>query len=216
MEVSWTCYMKVSQTFETFLKRPNIRNINCTSIDFFFLSLSPSWHLLVQGQQWKHQNNVWTLKRFQTLSWCFHCSLWTSKSRLSYIYFHRHWRLTGKQGKGVYHQSSSLTPPSTCEESNIYLQLFIWEVYLRFVTHFSPMFHFYNFWKHQKTVGFLTFSGGIKMKHWGLEYLLLLDEIYITLGICVWLNFTLYLIANLIFRMLLLICHWQPVNLNSH
>ena len=29
------------------------------------------------------------------------------------------------------------------------------------LTHFQPMFHFYAFWKHQKTSGFLLFSGGI-------------------------------------------------------
>ena len=28
------------------------------------------------------------------------------------------------------------------------------------------MFHFYIPWKRQKTKGFLTFSGGIEMKHW--------------------------------------------------
>ena len=63
----------------------------------------PSRHLLVQSQQWKHQNNVWnlfnvnnkenkngvvlvslslTLNRFSTLFWCFHCWLWASKYRL--------------------------------------------------------------------------------------------------------------------------------------
>ena len=32
--------------------------------------------------------------------------------------------------------------------------------------HFSPMLHFYTPWKRQKTIGFLTFSGGIEMWHW--------------------------------------------------
>ena len=37
---------------------------------------------------------------------------------------------------------------------------------MTFLTHFSPMFHFYTPWIHQKTKGFLTFSGGIEMEHW--------------------------------------------------
>ena len=36
----------------------------------------------------------------------------------------------------------------------------------RTLTHFSPVSHFYNPWKRQKTTGFLTFSGGIEMWHW--------------------------------------------------
>ena len=36
----------------------------------------------------------------------------------------------------------------------------------RSLTHFSPMSHFYTTWKRQKTIGFLTFSGGIEMWHW--------------------------------------------------
>ena len=36
-----------------------------------------------------------------------------------------------------------------------------------FLTDFSAMFYFNFPWKHKKTFGFLTFSGGsIKMKHW--------------------------------------------------
>ena len=35
------------------------------------------------------------------------------------------------------------------------------------LTHFSPMFYFYTPWKHQKTEGFLTFSGGIEMAKMG-------------------------------------------------
>ena len=34
------------------------------------------------------------------------------------------------------------------------------------LTHFRPMFPFYTPWKHQKTFGFLVFSGGIKWEHW--------------------------------------------------
>ena len=33
------------------------------------------------------------------------------------------------------------------------------------LTHFSPIPHFYTPWKRQKTIDFLTFSGGIKMWH---------------------------------------------------
>ena len=35
-----------------------------------------------------------------------------------------------------------------------------------YLTHFSPVLHFYTPWKRQKTFGFLTSSGGIEMWHW--------------------------------------------------
>ena len=35
-----------------------------------------------------------------------------------------------------------------------------------FLTHFSPVSHFYTPWKRQKIFGFLTFLGGIEMWHW--------------------------------------------------
>ena len=38
-----------------------------------------------------------------------------------------------------------------------------WTLYL---THFWPVFPFYNPRKHQETKGFLVFSGGIKWEHW--------------------------------------------------
>ena len=34
------------------------------------------------------------------------------------------------------------------------------------LTYFLPMFPFYTPWEHQKTKGFLVFSGGIKWEHW--------------------------------------------------
>ena len=34
------------------------------------------------------------------------------------------------------------------------------------ISHFSPVSHFYTPWKRQKNKGFLTFSGGIEMRHW--------------------------------------------------
>ena len=34
------------------------------------------------------------------------------------------------------------------------------------LTHFKAMFHFYTVWKRQKSLGFLTFLGGIKMEYW--------------------------------------------------
>ena len=40
------------------------------------------------------------------------------------------------------------------------------EADLVFLTHFSPVLHFYIPWKSQKTKGFLMFSGGIDMDHW--------------------------------------------------
>ena len=35
-----------------------------------------------------------------------------------------------------------------------------------FLTHFWPVFPFYTPWKHQKTKGFLVFSGGMKWEPW--------------------------------------------------
>ena len=37
---------------------------------------------------------------------------------------------------------------------------------LLLLTQFSPVSHFYTSWKHQKTKGFLTFSGGVEMDYW--------------------------------------------------
>ena len=34
------------------------------------------------------------------------------------------------------------------------------------LTHFMPLVSFYTFWKHQKTKGFLVFSGGIEREQW--------------------------------------------------
>ena len=80
-------------------------------IDFFsgklllLRQVRPSWDLLVQIQQWKHQSTMWNLFKannkvirmtsltsfrcfyswlwtlFLSLFWCFHCWLWTSKYR---------------------------------------------------------------------------------------------------------------------------------------
>ena len=45
-----------------------------------------SWHLLVQSQHWKHQNNVWNLYKVNNKDtratsmmsfWCLYCLLWT-------------------------------------------------------------------------------------------------------------------------------------------
>ena len=36
-------------------------------------------------------------------------------------------------------------------------------VFVKALTHFSPVSHFYTLRKHQKTFGFLTFSGGTEM-----------------------------------------------------
>ena len=41
-----------------------------------------------------------------------------------------------------------------------------WRKLLLTLTYFSPLFYFYTPWKHQKTFGFLTFSGVIEMEHW--------------------------------------------------
>ena len=40
------------------------------------------------------------------------------------------------------------------------------EKQMYFLTHFQPMFHSYNPWKHKKTGDFLMFSGGIEVECW--------------------------------------------------
>ena len=34
------------------------------------------------------------------------------------------------------------------------------------LSHYMPLFSFYTSWKHQKTKGFLMFSGGIEREQW--------------------------------------------------
>ena len=47
-----------------------------------------------------------------------------------------------------------------------------------FLTHFSPMSHFYTTWKRQKTIGFLTFSGVIEMWHWTkMDYEIIINQL---------------------------------------
>ena len=56
------------------------------------------------------------------------------------------------------------TLEKTYEEVNeIRMQTYEVQIYL---THFSPVSHFYALRKRQKTKGFLTFSGGIEVRHW--------------------------------------------------
>ena len=45
------------------------------------------------------------------------------------------------------------------------LNLF-WTIQFLFLTYFSQVLQFYTSWKHQKTKGFLTFSGGVEMEYW--------------------------------------------------
>ena len=40
------------------------------------------------------------------------------------------------------------------------------QILLLIFTHFWPMHPFYTLWKHQKTFGFMEFSGGIKWEQW--------------------------------------------------
>ena len=42
----------------------------------------------------------------------------------------------------------------------------LFKLFVRLLTHFSPVSHLYTPWKRQKTFGFLTFSRGIEMWHW--------------------------------------------------
>ena len=48
----------------------------------------------------------------------------------------------------------------------------------RVLIHFSPVSRVHNPWKRQKTIGFLTFSGGIEMWHWTkMSYINLLEKV---------------------------------------
>ena len=105
----------------------NFKLISLYSITFFYCKISKfpmvfksansaktNWfqneqtYLLVQSQQWKHQNNMWnlfkvnnkdtrttsltllfTLNRFHILHWCFYCWIWTGSCWLR-IYLHIH------------------------------------------------------------------------------------------------------------------------------
>ena len=62
---------------------------------------------------------------------CFYTTRTHSIYQLFFIrvFFHRHWRITGQQGKGGDHlYSSPLLPPAN-EHSDIYLQIFAWGDY---------------------------------------------------------------------------------------
>ena len=52
-----------------------------------------------------------------------------------------------------------------------------WNENLTFLIHFNPMFHFYTPWKRQKTKGYLTFSGGMKMECFSRKILLVLFQL---------------------------------------
>ena len=49
------------------------------------------------------------------------------------VFFHRHWRFTGQQGKGVddtlHHLKYTLPLPPTHEPWDLYLQLYMWDDY---------------------------------------------------------------------------------------
>ena len=49
------------------------------------------------------------------------------------VFFHRHWRFTGQQGKEGYFFYSTLPPPPTYEHWDIYLQLCMWDDYYVFL-----------------------------------------------------------------------------------
>ena len=62
--------------------------------------------------------------------------------------------------------SMSLFAISTTFKMNISILHFFLASHSNSLTHFSPMSHFCTPWKRQKSLGFLTFSGGIAMCHW--------------------------------------------------
>ena len=69
------------------------------------------------------------------------------------------------------------------------ISLFHYKVYKILLTHFSPVSHFYTFWKYQKTIGFLTFSRGyrnVTLDQNGLKTTLL------TMGKLHWIEFILW------------------------
>ena len=88
-----------------------IKNVNNNFSLFYSLifSLWPSYYLLVPSQQWKQQNNVWNLFKFNnkdfrmtllTSFWCLYCYLWTdftpNYSDISIVDFDKQ-MLTGEQ-----------------------------------------------------------------------------------------------------------------------
>ena len=54
----------------------------------------------------------------------------------------------------------------TIKNSCLYTLQYVKYVTQPCLTHYCPVFSFYNPWKYQKTVGFLMFSRGIKSEHW--------------------------------------------------
>ena len=53
------------------------------------------------------------------------------------VFFNRHWRFIGQQGKGGNHLYSSLPLPSTDEHSDVYMQLCTWDDYHIYL--FTPL-----------------------------------------------------------------------------
>ena len=61
---------------------------------FHELTNTPSWHLIAQRQQWKHQNNVWNLFKvnkntrtmLMTWFWCLYCQLWIDFTHCSAVF----------------------------------------------------------------------------------------------------------------------------------
>ena len=60
------------------------------------------------------------------------------------VFFHRHWRFTGQQGKGGDHLLFRSTLPPAREHSDIYLQLCMWDDYHIFTT--LSNYHLIDWW----------------------------------------------------------------------
>ena len=81
---------------------------------------------------------------------------------------------------------------------------------MTFLTHFSPVFHFYTPWIRQKTKGFLTFSGGIEMEHWAkrVNNAILRSAEDDNMAIAIFLCIELVAISDLISKILYLWCNY--------
>ena len=60
------------------------------------------------------------------------------------------------------HSNLHVSESSCAKFHTLFTKWTIWSE----LTHFSPVSHFCTPWKRQKTIGFLTLSGGIEMWHW--------------------------------------------------
>ena len=116
---------------------------NKSKIDIFYvLRLMGKARVLHESKQKRHP-------AYNTIDLCF----WPSKKLIHkctcvQMYIHKCGSFINVHAYDSVHFARIAVPDNCC------------------LIHFSPISHFYNPWKRQKTYGFLTFSEGIEMWHW--------------------------------------------------